>query len=76
MGVVQRHRRDADHVGFAQVAQHPARGKEVEQAASALATADDADRQLATALRGVARGDHLQHVAQVGIDQLFEVTGE
>src|SRR5690606_17930490 len=73
VGVVERGGRDADDVGFAPVADDALAYEVLEQGATAVAAADDAQRKLAATLGRVARGDHLQGVAQARVDQGFEV---
>ena len=76
VGVVERGRRDADHVGLAPVAEHAVRRKVFEQCAATLTSTGDPYRKLATTLLRVRRRDDLQRAGQACVDQLFQVSRE
>ena len=81
MGVVQRRRRNPDHVGLAPVAQHAVAGQVAEQVAAGLAAAqaaaaDHPQRQLAAALGRIGRGHDVEGAGQARADQLFQVAGQ
>src|SRR5688572_17127411 len=73
VGVVERGRGNADHVGFAPVAEYAIGCEVFEQCAATLASTDDPDRQLTAALLRIGRSYDLQRVGEVRLDELFEI---
>src|SRR4249919_1307939 len=76
VAVVQRRRRNPDHVRLAPVANNASCCQVLEQGTATLAATGDTKRQLATATVLLGRGDDLQRFVEMFADQQFQIAGD